>query len=129
MVSSYSKPRSRRLEKLQTPETTYDPLDRGRTVETAVIGDWTDGLQRRDFRTLNNDDAMVYRQQTDVLGIYRDEIGELHAVDAVCPHLGCLVQWNDGERTWDCPCHGSRFEIDGRVINGPANADLSQRDL
>jgi Rieske Fe-S protein len=71
----------------------------------------------------------VCRQDGDVLGVYRDDAGGLHAVDAICPHLGCLVQWNDGERTWDCPCHGSRFELDGRVINGPANTDLSSKDM
>lgn len=120
---------------------TFDPLrttvrasahafvEENANVAKQFIGDWTDGLQRRDLSALDVDEAMVCRQQTDVLGIYRDETGDLHAVNAVCPHLGCLVQWNDGERTWDCPCHGSRFEIDGRVINGPANTDLSQRDL
>ena len=50
----------------------------------------------------------------------RDERGDLHAVSPVCTHMGCLVGWNNAERTWDCPCHGSRFAIDGTVIEGPA---------
>lgn len=87
-------------------------------------GDWMHGLQSGDVRDLERDAAMVRRYDDDVLGVYRDDDGDLHAVDAVCPHLGCLVQWNDGERTWDCPCHGSRFGIEGDVINGPANEDL-----
>jgi glycine/D-amino acid oxidase-like deaminating enzyme/nitrite reductase/ring-hydroxylating ferredoxin subunit len=51
---------------------------------------------------------------------YRDETGALHAVSAVCTHMGCLVGWNETDRSWDCPCHGSRFALDGSVIHGPA---------
>ena len=51
---------------------------------------------------------------------YRDEGGALHAVSAVCTHLGCIVGWNNAERSWDCPCHGSRFDPDGQVLHGPA---------
>jgi glycine/D-amino acid oxidase-like deaminating enzyme/nitrite reductase/ring-hydroxylating ferredoxin subunit len=57
--------------------------------------------------------------------LYRDEQGQLHEFSATCPHLGCVVQWNEAEKTWDCPCHGSRFDCLGRVINGPANEDLT----
>lgn len=51
---------------------------------------------------------------------FRDESGGLHAVSAVCTHMGCLAGWNETDRTWDCPCHGSRFALDGSVIHGPA---------
>lgn len=54
----------------------------------------------------------------------RDENGTLHTVSAVCTHLGCLVRWNHSESTWDCPCHGSRFAPDGKVIGGPAEKPL-----
>ena len=60
--------------------------------------------------------------------VYRDDDGDAHAVSAVCTHMGCLVHWNDGERSWDCPCHGSRFDVDGSVLHGPANGALSERD-
>jgi glycine/D-amino acid oxidase-like deaminating enzyme/nitrite reductase/ring-hydroxylating ferredoxin subunit len=56
--------------------------------------------------------------------IYRDEDGIVHRMSAVCKHLGCIVNWNTNEKTWDCPCHGSRYDSVGRVINGPANSDL-----
>ena len=56
---------------------------------------------------------------------YRDEAGEVHAVSAVCRHLGCTVDWNDAERSWDCPCHGSRYDTDGKVLCGPSTAALT----
>ena len=58
---------------------------------------------------------------------YRDEQGTVHAVSSVCTHMGCTVEWNDGERSWDCPCHGSRFGCDGEVLHGPATRPLEQR--
>jgi glycine/D-amino acid oxidase-like deaminating enzyme/nitrite reductase/ring-hydroxylating ferredoxin subunit len=60
--------------------------------------------------------------------VYRDEEGVVHRMSAVCPHLKCIVQWNGNEKTWDCPCHGSRFDCRGRVINGPSIADLAKID-
>jgi glycine/D-amino acid oxidase-like deaminating enzyme/nitrite reductase/ring-hydroxylating ferredoxin subunit len=59
---------------------------------------------------------------------YRDESGDLHTLSPVCTHLGCHVAWNPAERSWDCPCHGSRFSGEGRLIEGPAARDLSKRD-
>jgi glycine/D-amino acid oxidase-like deaminating enzyme/nitrite reductase/ring-hydroxylating ferredoxin subunit len=58
------------------------------------------------------------------IGAYRTESGQLHFVDATCTHQGCTVKWNNDEKTWDCPCHGSRFSYDGKVMNGPANKPL-----
>jgi glycine/D-amino acid oxidase-like deaminating enzyme/nitrite reductase/ring-hydroxylating ferredoxin subunit len=60
--------------------------------------------------------------------LFRDDHGALHACDAVCPHLGCIVRWNSAETSWDCPCHGSRFDAKGAVVEGPANRDLARID-
>ena len=68
--------------------------------------------------------AVVRRGLTKVAAC-RDELGRLHECSAVCPHLGCLVEWNPLEHTWDCPCHGSRFDKQGHVLCGPANCDLA----
>ncbi|KIY22016.1 FAD-dependent oxidoreductase [Mesobacillus subterraneus] len=62
-------------------------------------------------------------------GAYRDENGQLHVVDTTCTHMGCELNWNNGDRTWDCPCHGSRFSYKGDVIDGPAELPLEKVDL
>jgi Rieske Fe-S protein len=56
--------------------------------------------------------------------VHRTSDGEVRKVSAVCTHMGCIVQWNGAENTWDCPCHGSRFKPDGSVIGGPAETPL-----
>ncbi len=60
-------------------------------------------------------------------GVFRDQAGELHAVSLRCTHLGCLLRFNAAERSWDCPCHGSRFDVDGAVLEGPAVNPLPRR--
>ncbi|MEV6488878.1 Rieske 2Fe-2S domain-containing protein [Actinoplanes sp. NPDC051633] len=61
--------------------------------------------------------------------VYRDDTGDVHAVSARCTHLGCIVNFNQAETAWECPCHGSRFGVDGSVIQGPANRPLEPRDV
>jgi Rieske Fe-S protein len=68
----------------------------------------------------------IVRRGLSKLAVYRDASGEIHERSASCPHLGCIVAWNEGERTWDCPCHGSRFDAIGKVISGPANTNLAE---
>ena len=63
------------------------------------------------------------------LAVYKDESNELYAFSAVCPHLGCVLQWNAEEKSFDCPCHGSRFSKEGKVVNGPAISDLKRIEL
>jgi glycine/D-amino acid oxidase-like deaminating enzyme/nitrite reductase/ring-hydroxylating ferredoxin subunit len=69
-------------------------------------------------------EGAIIRHGLKKLAVYRDESGTLHRASAVCPHLGCIVRWNSLERTWDCPCHGSRFSVTGSVLNGPALGGL-----
>jgi glycine/D-amino acid oxidase-like deaminating enzyme/nitrite reductase/ring-hydroxylating ferredoxin subunit len=63
------------------------------------------------------------------IAAYKDERAEIHALSAVCTHAGCIVDWNSAERTWDCPCHGSRFDRSGRVLQGPAVEELAARSV
>lgn len=59
---------------------------------------------------------------------YKKDSGELIKLSPVCTHMGCIVGWNASDKTWDCPCHGSRYEADGSVKNGPAKKNLSKAD-
>jgi len=71
------------------------------------------------------DSGRILRRGTHLLACYRDPAGDLHACSAVCTHLGGIVAWNDAAKSWDCPCHGSRFDVDGNVLNGPAVQPLA----
>jgi glycine/D-amino acid oxidase-like deaminating enzyme/nitrite reductase/ring-hydroxylating ferredoxin subunit len=73
---------------------------------------------------LSLNSGAVIRKGTSKIAVYRDEHGELHEFSAVCPHLKCIVHWNHAEKSWDCPCHGSRFSRFGEVLNGPAISNL-----
>jgi Rieske Fe-S protein len=63
------------------------------------------------------------------VGAYRDAEGALHAVSAICTHRGCVVDWNAVDKSWDCPCHGSRFDYDGHILQGPAQRELEVRQI
>ncbi|MFZ3555621.1 MULTISPECIES: FAD-dependent oxidoreductase [unclassified Streptomyces] len=78
---------------------------------------------------LRPDSGAVLRTKGGRAAVYRDPDGKLHALSARCTHLGCLVAFNAAERAWECPCHGSRFDTDGRVVQGPATRGLEQRDI
>ena len=67
-------------------------------------------------------------EKKDPVAIYKDGKGTVYTFSAVCTHLGCIISWNSLEKSFDCPCHGSRFSNRGKVINGPANNNLEQKD-
>jgi glycine/D-amino acid oxidase-like deaminating enzyme/nitrite reductase/ring-hydroxylating ferredoxin subunit len=82
-------------------------------------------LRRQRPTDLDHGEGRVVAEGRRQVAECRDEEGELHRVSARCTHLGCIVRWNKGDSTWDCPCHGSRFGPDGAVRNGPATAPLA----
>jgi nitrite reductase/ring-hydroxylating ferredoxin subunit len=82
------------------------------------------GHELADEADVGRGEGAIVRHGARVVAVYRDEAGECRRMSPVCPHLGCFVSWNGGEKSWDCPCHGSRFDRYGKVVNGPANADL-----
>jgi Rieske Fe-S protein len=69
---------------------------------------------------LERGEGTIARAGLRQIAAYRDEDGVLHRLSPTCTHLGCVVEWNRAERTWDCPCHGSRFGATGAVLEGPA---------
>jgi glycine/D-amino acid oxidase-like deaminating enzyme/nitrite reductase/ring-hydroxylating ferredoxin subunit len=90
---------------------------------------FADRLHRGVARELAPGEGAIVGDGPAQRAVYRDETGALTAVSARCTHLGCIVNWNAGERSWDCPCHGSRFAPDGMVIEGPAVDPLARRPV
>ncbi|MBD5459979.1 MAG: FAD-dependent oxidoreductase [Lachnospiraceae bacterium] len=91
----------------RSPHFTLDPADRSWITDRLAPGEG--GILHRKGHTI---------------GAYMDENSELHLVFPKCPHMGCLLSWNPSDHTWDCPCHGSRFNADGVLLDGPAQTDI-----
>ena len=73
---------------------------------------------------LEKDSAAVCALDGKKKAIYKDENAKEHIITSRCPHLGCEMKWNADDKTWECPCHGSRFSVDGNVLNEPAQKDI-----
>ena len=97
-------------------------------VARHFVGDRLSPAQAGSAADVPAGEARVVRSGLGKIGVYRDEDGIAHGVSLRCTHLGCLVHFNAAERSWDCPCHGSRFDVDGSVLAGPASAPLERRD-
>ena len=92
---------------------------------TAPYVDWITGGDVSSVDEIKKGDGAIISHGTTKIAAYRDEDGNLHQRSAVCTHLGCIVRFNSLEKSWDCPCHGSRFGVDGHVINTPAIEPLA----
>lgn len=82
-----------------------------------------------DLQKLKAGEGKVVKKEGQRLAVYRNDDGELEIVSAICTHMGCHVHWNKAEQSWDCPCHGSRFDTDGSVIEGPAFEPLQKNPV
>ncbi|WP_232664595.1 FAD-dependent oxidoreductase [Pseudonocardia sp. TRM90224] len=98
-------------------------------VAVDMVGDRLAPGQVRSTTEIPAGEARVVRSGTDRTGVYRDDEGIAHAVSLRCTHLGCLVRFNAAERSWDCPCHGSRFDVTGAVLEGPAVEPLPSKPV
>ncbi len=99
------------------------------TLGTAAqYADWLTPGEAGGVDAIRPGEGAVVRRGLQKLAAFKDEDGVLHVRSATCTHLGCVVAWNRSDRSWECPCHGSRFDRYGKVINGPATTDLASAD-
>lgn len=125
--------RPNRFSELVSPlRQTVKPGDIGAFLKTNLdtAAQFTKGtveraLERKDVQDLQLDEGGIAQVDEQTRGVYRDLDNTCHVVSLSCTHLGCTVKWNNAERTWDCPCHGSRFDTKGAVLEGPAIKPLS----
>ena len=112
--------------RLNLKQSVTDLIKENANVVKRFVGDRLK-TETRSVADLAQGEAAVLTEGDHRVAAYRDPAGAVHAVSAVCTHMGCTVTWNTAETTWDCPCHGSRFTCDGEVIQGPAVKDLERR--
>lgn len=122
--------RANAWEKLYSPSR-FKLFKAGKTFFKEFVGGFVNYLKTKPkhldhtgLKELKRFEGKIIELDDEKLGAYRDEQDDLHFVEVKCTHLGCLVKWNNDEKSWDCPCHGSRFNYKGEVLNGPANTPL-----
>lgn len=114
---------------------TGDPEALGKGIEVNAhvakrfVGDRLGRLRAEDIGVLDPGEGAIVRVGERAVAACRDADGCLYALSPTCTHLGCTVQWNDAEASWDCPCHGSRFAVDGAVLDGPAVQPLERYEV
>ena len=84
------------------------------------------GEDLKELGELATNEGKIVKYKDEKLAIFKDENGAVHALSPICTHVGCEVKWNNAERSWDCPCHGTRYSYDGRVMTGPAVKNLAK---
>ncbi|MEP6683856.1 MAG: FAD-dependent oxidoreductase [Parafilimonas sp.] len=98
-------------------------------VVKQFAGKWFGTEKLDEIADLAEGEGKVVKYENHTIALYKDENGGLHAVNPTCTHMKCSVTWNTAERTWDCPCHGARYGMDGNVVTGPADIDLEKIEL
>ena len=83
-------------------------------------------IKEKNLSAIKNDNGGIIKVNGASIGIYKDINGKVFAVNPTCTHLGCLLTWNNLDKTWDCPCHGSRFDYTGKNLYDPAFKDLER---
>jgi glycine/D-amino acid oxidase-like deaminating enzyme/nitrite reductase/ring-hydroxylating ferredoxin subunit len=104
----------------------WDYLKENADYPYYLVRDWLGRAEGKSTRDLKRGQGRILNLDGKKVAAYRDEHGELSLCSPVCTHMKCIVAWNDAEKTWDCPCHGSRFKPTGEVLAGPAEEDLAK---
>jgi Rieske Fe-S protein len=102
----------------------WDYLRENKDYPYYMVRDRLAGPEGRSLRGLRRGEGKILELGGTRVAAYRNDAGTVTRLSPICPHMGCVVAWNGAERTWDCPCHGSRFEPGGKVISGPAESPL-----
>lgn len=102
-------------------------VSRNLRVAGTYISDYLPKRRKKSSDELAPGEAGVVQRKKEEVAAFRDQSGHLHAVSPRCTHMYCKLRWNNAERSWDCPCHGSRFAYDGKVIHAPATEDLIKK--
>jgi glycine/D-amino acid oxidase-like deaminating enzyme/nitrite reductase/ring-hydroxylating ferredoxin subunit len=108
---------------------TWDYLRENKDYPYYMVRDRLAGAEKKSLRAVAQGQGKIVNVNGKKVAAYRDDNGELTLCSPVCTHLGCIVAWNPAEKTWDCPCHGSRFMTDGEVLSGPAESPLQQLEM
>ncbi len=118
-------------EKLYSPSR-FKLLTSGKTFFKEFVGGFLSYLKEKphaipfsELTSIKKEEGKIVNIEGKKVGAYRDQKDRLHVIDSECTHMKCTVKWNNDEKSWDCPCHGSRFTYEGKLLNGPANTDLS----
>ena len=101
-------------------------LKENMNVAAVMLKDWVAKANAKTFTEVHAGEGKIMEVDGKKCAVHRNSSGQLNVMSAVCPHLGCVVHWNNAESSWDCPCHGSRFGVDGTVLEGPAIQDLKK---
>lgn len=112
------------INKFKVPERTSENTKDASKNITERVSDFD-----KNFSDIENDTGHVFEYNSEKVGIYKDKDGKIFAVKPICTHLGCLLSWNNLDKTWDCPCHGSRFDYLGHQLYNPAIRDLEVVNL
>jgi glycine/D-amino acid oxidase-like deaminating enzyme/nitrite reductase/ring-hydroxylating ferredoxin subunit len=104
----------------------WDYIRENKDYPYYLIRDRFAGPEGRSLRAVKRGEGKIIEYQGQQAAVYRDKSGHVTVRSAICTHMGCLVDWNSAERTWDCPCHGSRFKTNGAVLAGPAESPLEK---
>lgn len=107
---------------------TWKYLSENKDYPYYMLRNWLAGAESKSLRSVKPDQGKIVQINGHKVAAYRNAHGKISLHSPVCTHLGCIVEWNGAEKTWDCPCHGSRFAATGEVLSGPAESPLAKID-